>query len=180
MKSFLKFACELFPLIIFYYLNKNYDMQIASLGLVISTVTALIVTYIIERKLNKMALISTGLVSFFGLMTFFTGNTTFVKIKPTIIYLSFASIILVCAYLKKYPVKHILGINFKLDDYRWRKISYAWGYFFISLAVLNELIWRNCSDAVWIKFKIFGFIPITILFIIVQIPYLSKYSQKST
>ena len=104
-----------------------------------------------------------------------TGNVTFIKIKPTILYLLFAVILFGGLAMNKGILKHVFGHGVFLTHNAWLLFSKRWGYFFIFLALLNEIVWRNFSESVWIKFKVFGTIPIIILFMICQLPFLSKH-----
>jgi intracellular septation protein len=86
----------------------------------------------------------------------------------------FSAILFGGIMFKKGLVKYICGSLFELPEKAWIKLSYRWAIFFMTIAVLNEIIWRNFSDGVWIKFKVFGIIPLTIIFTMTQIPFLHK------
>ena len=178
MKSTVKIFSEIFPPVTFFYLHKIYNMQVATPGLVITTIIVVIAIYITERKLTKMQIGSAILVCVFGLLTVLTGDSKFIKLKPTIIYLGFAFTLLGFAYYKNYIIKHLFASMFNLPDKILKKLSILSGLFFMALAVLNEIIWRNFPEEFWVKFKVFGTIPSIMIFIISQLFFLRKYSLK--
>jgi intracellular septation protein len=76
--------------------------------------------------------------------------------------------------------KPLLGLVFahviQLDDEGWRKLSLRWGLFFVFLAILNEVVWRSFSTDFWVAFKVFGTMPITVLFALTQLPLLQRHA----
>ena len=96
--------------------------------------------------------------------------------KPTIINLLFAAILFFGKYITQKPLLQIFFQNsLKLQDEGWEKLSYRWIYFFIFVAILNELVWRTQSEPFWINFKVWGLLPISFLFAVSQIPLINKY-----
>jgi intracellular septation protein len=178
MKSIIKIFSEIIPLIIFFYLYKKYDIKFASIGLSIATILSLFVNYMIEKKISKTAILSTIIVTISTCLTVFTGNSNFIKMKPTIIYLIFAFVIFVSLYYKSNLIKNMLNKHIELSDDIIKKLSIIWGVFFLCLAFLNEFIWRNFSENTWVKFKVFGILPIILLFMIIQISFLYKNFNK--
>ncbi|MFN7039208.1 MAG: septation protein A [Alphaproteobacteria bacterium] len=175
MTKIIKLICEIAPLGVFFYMHKPYGIINATLGMVIATVIAVIINYFNEKKLSIAPLISAIILGIFGMLTVFTGDSTFIKIKPTIIYLVFAIVILGSVLINKNIIKMALGENLALPEEIWKKFSIRWGVFFIALAGLNEIIWRNFSESLWVKFKVFGFFPLIIIFFLTQAPLLGKY-----
>ncbi|MFT6076850.1 MAG: intracellular septation protein [Myxococcota bacterium] len=182
--SFLKFICDFLPLLVFFFVYKtsNEPQPIipATIALVTTTFIALTINYIATRKIAKMPLFSALLLGFFGILTVFSGNDIFIKIKPTLINLLFASILLFGYFSKKPLLKMLLGNAFIIDDKAWLNLSMRWAFFFIFLAILNESIWRNFSTDFWVQFKVFGILPLSIAFTISQIPYLIKQQTNTT
>jgi intracellular septation protein len=149
----------------------------ATIGLVFVTLITLTISYIATKQIAVMPLFSAVVLSVFGFLTIFSGNEIFIKIKPTLINLLFAAILLFGYFSKKPLLKNLLGSAFDLKEEAWLELSKRWAIFFIFLAILNEFIWRNFSTDIWVQFKVFGILPISILFTIAQIPYIMKASQ---
>jgi len=101
----------------------------------------------------------------------------FVFMKPTIMNSLFGMVILGGVFLKKNVIKMFIGSTFELPDDKWNVMAIRWASFFFAMAILNEVIWRNFSESFWANFKVFGFLPLTILFTATQIPFLTKYGK---
>jgi intracellular septation protein len=176
--GFSKFLYDYLPLIVFfacYKFTKTPDPLItATIYMVITTFFALIISYLLTRKISTVALVSGTVLAIFGGLTVLLKNDIFIKIKPTIINLLFAAI-LFYGYLAKKPLlSYLLGEQIKMRNEAWLTLSIRWACFFVFLALLNEVIWRNCSTDFWVQFKVFGMMPISLLFTISQIPFMMR------
>lgn len=140
-------------------------------------IVALVLSWILARKIPIMPLISGIFVLVFGSLTLWLHNDTFIKMKPTIINSLFALVLFGGLFFKKPLLRYIFDSTFKLDDLGWKKLTYRWAFFFIFLAVLNEVIWRNFSDNFWTNFKVFAIMPITVFFMLTQMPLIMKHSK---
>ena len=169
---------ELAPLIVFFITYKYYGLVSATLAIVIVTLITTVARYFIFKKLSIMPLITASVLAIFGGITVLTGNTAFIKIKPTIINLVFSLVLLIGAYLNKGLLKYLFENKLKMSDKNWKIFSIRWGIFFLFLAGMNEFIWRNFSESIWVNFKVFGMISITTVFLITQIPFIVKNEIK--
>ena len=99
--------------------------------------------------------------------------------KPTIINLIFALVLFVGQFIMK---KNLLKIFFQkkleLKEEGWKKLNYYWGGFFIFIAILNEIVWRTQTELFWVNFKVWGLMPISFLFALLQFPVINKYKLK--
>jgi len=181
-ESWSKFLCDYLPLIIFiivYKFSTAKDPLIpATLCLLISSFLALIVGYLLTKKIAKMPLISAVILGVFGGLTLISGNDLFIKIKPTLINLFFAAILFYGYFAKRPIIKHLFGGSLKMENKSWLILSLRWGIFFVFLAILNEFIWRNFSTDFWVNFKVFGVFPISMIFTISQVPFMIKNIRK--
>ncbi|UTO28393.1 septation protein A [Bartonella harrusi] len=188
----LKFLLEMGPLVIFFLANYKGEWLINNIGIfknfskpifpataifMVAIIVALSLSWIIARKIPIMPLVSGIFVLVFGFLTLWLHNDTFIKMKPTIINILFALILFGGMFFKKPLLRYALDSTLKLDDLGWQKLTYRWAFFFIFLALLNEIVWRNFSDNFWTSFKVFGVMPITVLFMITQMPLIIKHSQ---
>jgi intracellular septation protein len=98
--------------------------------------------------------------------------------KPTIVNVIFASILLGGLYFKKPLLKFALGSALELSDKGWSLLSLRWGLFFLFLAALNEFIWRNSTEDFWVNFKVFGMLTLTMVFSLLQLPLIKKYGKE--
>ena len=177
-KSFIKFVTDFGPLVIFffYYYNGNKDLTIAIPPFIIATLLALAIIWFLEKKIPLMPLISGILISFFGGLTIYFNNPVFLYIKPTIINILFGFALFFGKYFTREPVlKKIMGKSISLSDIGWDLLNKRWMYFFFSLAILNECVWRTQSEEFWVNFKVWGLLPITFLFTVFQISLINKH-----
>ena len=168
---------EFFPLIVFFvvYYKSDKDLYLSITAVIIATLISLVALYIKERKISTMMLVSTVILIVFGGLSIFLKNDIFFKIKPTIINALFAIILIGSTFFNKPVLKMLLNSSMKLTDQGWSLMNKLWSGFFIFLALLNEIVWRTQTTDVWVNFKVFGIMGITIVFTIIQIPLLKKH-----
>jgi intracellular septation protein len=168
---------EFFPLIVFFvvYYKSDKDLYLSITAVIIATLISLVALYIKERKISTMMLVSTVILVIFGGLSIFLKNDIFFKMKPTIINALFAIILIGSTFFNKPVLKMLLNSSMKLTDQGWSLMNKLWSGFFIFLALLNEIVWRTQTTDVWVNFKVFGIMGITIVFTIVQIPLLKRH-----
>jgi intracellular septation protein len=177
-KSFLKFATDFGPLAIFfyYYYNNDKNLSVAIPPLIAATLVALFVVWFIEKKIPMMPLISGILITFFGGLTIYFNDPIFIYVKPTIINILFALALFFGKYFTKEPIlKKIMGKSITLTDLGWELLNKRWMYFFFGLAILNEYVWRTQTEEFWVNFKVWGMLPITLVFTIFQVSLINKH-----
>ena len=177
-KSLLKFLTDFGPLVIFfilYYQNDN-NLRLAIPPFIIATLISLAVVYLLEKQIPLVPLASGILISVFGGLTLYFKNPIFFYMKPTIINLLFAGTLLFGKFiLKKSLLKIFFKNSLKLQDLGWSKLNNRWIFFFIFVAILNEIVWRTQSEEFWVNFKVWGMLPITFIFTAFQISLITKY-----
>lgn len=166
-----KFLLEFTSLIMFFTIYKFYGLINATISLICTTTISTLLMYKKYKKIEPMAIITCVLLVIFGGITIFTQDTSFIKMKPTIIYLLFATILVIGIVMKKNFLEKIFNKIFKLNQKQWKIFTLQWICFFIILAIINEFIWRNFGEDIWIKSKIFYFPIMTIVFIVLQVFY---------
>ena len=173
----MKFLLDFFPLAAFFVAYQWGDafpgfegqrILAATLALMGATFISLAITYAMERKIAMNPLISGVLVAFFGGLTLALKDDTFIKMKPTIVNLLFASILLIGLAYKKSLLRYLLEVAIKLTDRGWKILTFRWALFFIFLAGVNEVVWRTQTEEFWVNFKVFGMMPLTLLFMLSQ------------
>lgn len=181
-EGLLKFLYDYLPIIVFfvcYKLSVVYDkLLFATLAMLFTTFVAIFVSYILTRKIPKVATFSALLLGFFCGLTIFFDDEYYIKIKPTIINLIFSGILFYGNFAQKPMLKFLLGEQLKMNFKDWQILSLRWAYFFCALGILNEIIWRNFSTDFWVQFKVFGMMTISMMFTISQVPFIIK-AQKN-
>jgi intracellular septation protein len=172
----LKLLLDFAPLGVFFLAYRLGDVMAATAALIAATAVSLLVIYAVERKIAAAPLVTGIIVAVFGGLTLLLNDEAFIKLKPTIINLLFAGTLLVGAYgLKRGFLKYLLDIAFQLTDEGWLKLSKRWGFFFLFLAGLNEVIWRSFPTDFWVNFKVFGMFTLTMAFAVSQFKLIERY-----
>jgi intracellular septation protein len=196
--SILKLVLELGPLATFFLVNARAEawdlkrfaifsgvadrevaIMSATAAFMVATVAALLVSLAVFRRVPVMPLVSGVIVVVFGGLTLYLQDELFIKLKPTIVNMIFAGTLLGgLVFFKRPLLSYVFDSVFQLDEDGWRKLSFRWGLFFVFLAILNEVVWRNFSTDTWVTFKVFGIMPLTIAFALFQMPVIQRHSPK--
>ncbi len=179
-KSFVKFIADFGPLLIFFalYYKSDKNLIAAIPPLVVATLIAVIVLYFLEKKIPYVPLIGCILICIFGGLTIFFKNPIFIYLKPTVINIIFAIVLVGSKILfNNNLLKIFFKGSLKLEEIAWNKLTYRWSAFFIFLAILNEIIWRTQTEEIWVNFKVWGILPLTFIFTAFQIPLIQKYKK---
>jgi intracellular septation protein len=171
----LKLALDIGPLILFFAANARFGIYGATAAFMVAVVVALGVSYALTRHLPVMPMVTAVIVLVFGGLTLVLHDELFIKLKPTIIYVLFGSVLLGGLAFRKPLLGMVFDSVFNLTEEGWRKLTVRWALFFFALAVLNEIVWRTQTTDFWVSFKLFGVVPLTLLFGALQIRLLTKY-----
>lgn len=190
-KPGLKMALELGPLLVFFFGNLRGEwlvgkfpalsaiggpLLIATALFMVATVISLVLSKIVFKHLPVMPFVSGVVVMVFGGLSIWLQDETFIKMKPTIVNTLFGVVLLGGLFFGKSLLGYVFNAAFNLDAEGWRKLTLRWGIFFLFLALLNEFVWRNFSDEAWVNFKVWGTMPITILFTLAQMPLIMRHT----
>jgi intracellular septation protein len=176
LNPLLKLALDVGPLLLFFFVNTRWGIFTATAAFMVATLISIAVTYALTRRVPMMPLVSAIVVMVFGGLTLYLQDETFIKLKPTIIYASFAALLLGGLLVGRSLLALVLDSVFQLTDQGWKTLTLRWGLFFAAMAILNEIVWRSVSTDTWVAFKTFGFLPLTILFALAQTPLIVRHS----
>ena len=191
INPFLKIALELGPLMVFFFANARGEWLsqkfpvLAEMGgpifvatglFMIATAIALAVSWLLTRTLPIMPLVSGVVVFVFGALTLYLQDDVFIKMKPTIVNTLFGVVLLGGLFFGKALLGYVFDSAFRLDAQGWRKLTFRWGLFFLFLALVNEVVWRSFSTDAWVAFKVWGIMPITLVFTFSQMPLIMRHS----
>ncbi len=176
----LKLVLDVGPLVLFFAVNAKIGIYAATGVFMVAVLAALAVSYALTRHITVMPVVTAIIVLIFGGLTLVLHNDTFIKLKPTIIYLLFAGALLGGLAFGKPLLGVVFDAVFDLTDEGWRTLTWRWALFFLFLAALNEAVWRNASTDFWVSFKLFGVVPLTLLFGALQYPLLQKYAAEKS
>ncbi|MGD9657631.1 MAG: septation protein A [Methylocystis sp.] len=179
LNPWLKLALELGPLLLFFVANSKYGIFAATGVLMAGVVLTLAVSWAITRHLPAMPVVTAALVLVFGSLTYFLHDETFIKMKVTILYTLFGAGLIGALYFGKLLLPIVFDMAIHIDDAGWRKLTIRWGLFFFALAGLNEILRRVLTTDDWVNFKVFGILPLTVLFALTQAPLIMRHEIRS-
>jgi intracellular septation protein len=178
LNPLLKLGLELGPLVVFFLANQRAGIFAATGIFIAATVLSLAVHYALVRKLPIMPLVSGAVVVVFGGLTLALQDEHFIKLKPTIVNTLFGLVLLGGLWFGKPLLAVVLDSMFELTEEGWRKLTLRWALFFFVLAILNEVVWRTQTTDFWVAFKVFGIMPLTVAFALLQTPLLMRHEVK--
>ena len=179
LNPIVKLLLKLGPLALFFAAYSRFNIFVATGVLMASVLVTLAVSYAMLRRIPVMPLVTAVIVLIFGSLTIVFHDETLIKIKPTALYLLFAAALFAGLALKKPILKILFDGALHVTEEGWRLLTWRWAFFFVSLAALNEIVWRTQTTDLWVKFKTFGFMPLTILFALAQAPLIMKHESKA-
>ncbi|MEE4237378.1 MAG: septation protein A [Anderseniella sp.] len=186
----LKLTLELGPLVLFFFVNArgksfidNYDLAgifpepifLATGVFMVAMLISLAVSWVLTRHLAVMPLITGIVVLVMGGLTLWLQDDTFIKVKPTIVNVFFGAVLLIGLAFGRSLLAYVFDAAFALDAEGWRKLTWRWGLFFFVLAALNEIVWRTQTTDFWVAFKVWGIMPITMIFAMAQLPLMQRH-----
>lgn len=187
----LRMLIDIGPLGVFFLVNSFAPgpslsrLLAATAAFMVAIAAAMAFSWWKVRHISPMLWISGGLVLLFGSLTLWFHDGTFIKMKPTIVYASFAIVLAYGLATRKPLLQLLLESAYPgLSERGWRLLTINWTAFFVCMAALNEFVWRSTAPgpqddpAFWAGFKIWGAIPLTLIFALANIPMLMRHGLK--
>ncbi len=174
----MKLFFDFFPILVFFLTYKFFGIYVAT-GIAIATSFAQLLFYWLKfHRIETMTLISCVIITILGGFTLFLHNDLFIKWKPTVIYLAFALAFLFSGFFSSQSLlQRMLGSSLKLSSAIWKRLNYIWVGFFILISGLNLYVAYHFSTNTWVYFKLFGIIGLTLIFLLAQGVYISKFVE---
>lgn len=180
MNQFARLAIEAGPLAAFFIANSQAGIMAGTAVFMVAITIAVAVSWRMERKIPVMPVVGAGFVLLFGGLTLWLQDDLFIKLKPTLVNLLFATVLFVAHLTRRNVLKRLLGTVLALGEEGWRSLGIRWAWFFLFLAVVNEVVWRNFPTDTWVNFKVFGIMPLTLLFSALQAPLILRHQIADT
>jgi intracellular septation protein len=176
--GWLKPAVDYGPLAVFFASYVAFGLMAATAALIAVSLVALLLAWLLERRVPLVPLITAAIVAVFGGLTLWLQDETFIKMKPTIVQALFAVVLLGGLAFGRPLLKPLLGaVMPPMSERAWRQFTLRYALFFVAMAGLNEFVWRTQSTDFWVTFKVFGLPGMTILFILAQIPFVGRETR---
>jgi intracellular septation protein len=178
-----KLAVDFGPLLVFFLANKfaggSHPIYVATGAFMAATLAAMGVSLAITRRIPPMLILTGVIVGVFGGLTLWLQDDLFIKLKPTLIYLTFAAILLFGMVTGRPYLRLVLHDAFPaLDERGWAKLTRNWALFFLGLALANEVARRVLTTDQWVDFKVWGVTAASFLFALAQTPILMRHGKK--
>jgi intracellular septation protein len=184
-----KLALEMGPLVLFFLVNSYGDrwfgvaadrrLFLATGVFVVAVLASLAITWSLIRKLPVMPLVSAVVITVFGGLTLLLHDELFIKLKPTIVNTLFGAVLVWAGLTGRNVLKLVLDSVFTLTDEGWRQLTWRWAFFFFVLAGLNEIVWRTQTTDFWVAFKVWGIMPLTMIFAMAQMPLILRHDASA-
>ena len=174
----MKLLFDLLPIVAFFVVFKIAGVLAATATAIGVTIAQVIYSKVKHGKVDKMLLVSCGLIVVFGGATLIFQDDTFIKWKPTILYLVFAVVFAGSLFVGETTVaQRLLGKVLVLPKPLWARLSIAWAVFFVALAAANLFVAYNFDTDVWVNYKLFGAMGLKVVFLLVQGLFLHRYMK---
>jgi intracellular septation protein len=170
-----KLATEVGPLLIFFFVNAKFHLFVATGAFMVAVLVAIVASYVVTKHIPIMTIVTAVVVVVFGTLTLILQDETFIKMKPTIIYALFASVLGGGLLFGRSFIAIMFDQMFNLTPQGWRTLTWRWALWFLAMAVVNEAVWRTQSTDFWVAFKVFGMVPLTMVFAFTQMPLIKRY-----
>jgi intracellular septation protein len=174
----LKLVLELGPLALFFIAYSRLGLFGATAVMIASVIVTLSVSYALLRRIPIMPLVTAIIVVIMGSLTFYFHNETFIKMKPTALYVLFGGALLGGLAFNRPLLPVLFDGALNVTPEGWRRLTWRWAFFFVALALLNEIVWRTQTTDIWVDFKTFGIMPLMIVFGLAQAPLIMRYEAK--
>lgn len=177
----MKLLVDFFPIVMFFAAYKLADIYVATLAAIVGAVIQVAYTWIRTRKVETMHLVSLVLILVFGGATWFLRDPTFIKWKPTVLNWLFGLVFLGSQFIGDKPViQRMLSAQIELPTFVWRRLNLAWVTFFLTIGTVNLYVAYSYEESVWVNFKLFGMLGLTVVFVLLQSVYLSRHMPQAT
>lgn len=183
----LRLALDFGPLVLFFLANllapvpPAQKVYVATATFMAATLAAMLVSRLTTGAISPMLWVSGAMVLVFGALTLWLHNDTFIKVKPTIYYVCVSAILFFGMWRKQPTLKLVFGSAYPgLSEQGWALVTRNWAWFFLAMAVANEVAWRHLSTSAWIGYKLWGAMPATMLFALANVPMLLKHGLGET
>ena len=173
--GWVKLVLDFGPLIVFFAAFKLGDLFVATGVFMAASIIAMITSKIVFGSIAAMLKFNVVVVMVMGSLTLYLQDETFVKMKLTIINSVMATILLFGLLRGKLYLKVVMEMAIEMDDAGWKVFSRNWVIYMLTMAAVNELIWRTQSTDFWVNFKTFGYMGATMVFMIGHAPLFMKY-----
>ncbi len=178
MTTLVKTLVDIGPLIIFLIVDGYAGIFVATGFLMIACLIAFYISWSLTHKIALLPVLTLVFVLIFGGLTLLLKDDSFIKIEVTITNALLGIFLLGGMIFRQPLLKLLFGEIAHLDDEGWHKMSWRMGWFFVGIALLNEVVWRSVETDTWVSFRVYGILGLTLIFLLSQIPVTLRHMVK--
>lgn len=172
----MKLLADFFPIILFFVAYKLYDIYVATTVAIAASVIQVALYWLKHRKFDRMQLITLALIVILGGATLLLHKEIYIKWKPSILNWLFGLLFFASQFIGEKPlIRRLMESNITLPIQIWQRLNMSWALFFTSMGFINLYVVYHFSTDIWVNFKLFGMLGLTIVFVIIQAIYLSRH-----
>lgn len=182
----MKFLYDLFPLLLFFAAFKFYDIYAATAVAIAASFAQVGYFWFRHHRVETMHVVTLAVIAVFGGLTLLLHDDTFIKWKPTLVYWILGALVLASQWFgRKTIVERMMSAQITLPAHAWKRLNLSWGIFFAALGAVNLYVAfyygldldAETRQGIWVNFKVFGLLGITLLFVVVQAFFMAKHMQ---
>jgi len=182
----MKFLYDLFPLLLFFAAFKSYDIYVATAVAIAASFVQVGLFWFKHRRFETMHVVTLAVIAVFGGMTLLLHDDTFIKWKPTLVYWILSTLVLASRWFgSKTVIERMLSSQVALPATVWKRLNLSWGIFFAVLGAVNIYVAfyygldldEETRRSIWVNFKVFGLLGITLVFVVAQAFFMAKHFQ---
>lgn len=166
---------EFGPLLVFFAAFKAFDFMVATAVFLAAVAAVTISSWVAQRRLPILPVFGLLVTSIAGALTLALDSEFFMKLRPTVVNGLYGAACLLSLVIGRPALKTVLGGPLDMDSGGWRGLTLMTGLYLTCLAALNELVWRTQPTTTWVDFKVFGIIPLDMIFALAMWPYIRRH-----
>ncbi|WP_123401220.1 septation protein A [Inmirania thermothiophila] len=172
----MKLLVDFLPVLLFFAAYQLWDIYVATAAAIVAGALQVAWAWLRHGRVEPMPLVTLAVLVLFGGATLLLHDERFIKWKPTLVNWLFAAGFLASHFVGRRPlIQRLLAANIELPPPVWRRLSWMWIAFFAAMGVINLFVAYRFSTDVWVDFKLFGMLGLTLVFVLVQGLYLARH-----
>ena len=172
----MKFLFDLFPVLVFFVAYKLANIYVATAVAIAASALQVGGFWLKHRRVENMHLLTLALIVVLGGATLLLQDEMFIKWKPTAVNWLFAVVFLGSQYIGDKPlVRRMMEKTVTLPETIWNRLNLSWAVFFFAVGAVNIYVVYHFDTDTWVNFKLFGIVGLTLVFIVAQALYMSRF-----